>query len=75
MTYYRGEIPHHRDGLPRFVDEFVMGQLERDEILDRLPDLTTRTAVMILIETGLRSIDCLRLPYDPITTDEAGAPT
>jgi integrase len=73
-TYYRGEIPHHRDGLPRFVDEFVMGQLERDETLDRLPDLTTRTAVMILIENGLRSIDCLRLPFDPITTDEAGAP-
>lgn len=73
-TYYRGEIPHHRGGLPRFVDEFVMGQLERDETLHRLPDLTTRTAVMILIETGLRSIDCLRLPFDPITTDEAGAP-
>jgi hypothetical protein len=51
-----------------------MGQLERDETLDRLPDLTTRTAVVILIETGLRSIDCLRLPFDPITTDEAGAP-
>ena len=73
-TYYRGEIPHHRGHLPRFIDEFVMGQLERDETLERLPDLTTRTAVMILIETGLRSVDCLRLPYDPITTDEAGAP-
>ena len=73
-TYYRGEIPNVRESLPRFVDEFVMGQLERDETLDRLPDLTTRTAVVILIETGLRSIDCLRLPFDPITTDEAGAP-
>ena len=73
-TYYRGEIPHNRGRLPRFIDEFVMGQLEHDETLDRLPDLTTRTAVMILIETGLRSVDCLRLPYDPITTDEAGAP-
>jgi integrase len=72
-TYYRGEIPHKTSPLPRFVDEFVMGQLERDETLDRLPDLTTRTAVVILIETGLRSIDCLRLPFDPITTDEAGA--
>jgi site-specific recombinase XerD len=61
-------------GLPRFVDEFVMGQLERDDILGRLPDLTTRTAIVIIMETGLRSIDCLRLPFDPITTDEAGAP-
>lgn len=73
-TYYRGEIPRDRGVLPRFIDEFVMGQLERDETLDRLPDLTTRTAVVILMQTGLRSVDCLRLPFDPITTDEAGAP-
>ena len=73
-TYYRGEIPRDRKSLPRFIDEFVMGQLENPENLDRLPDLTTRTAVVILIETGLRSVDCLRLPYDPITVDEAGAP-
>ena len=51
-----------------------MGQLETREALDRLPDLTTRTAVSVLIETGLRSVDCLRLPSDPITVDEAGAP-
>jgi integrase len=73
-TYHRGEIPRARKSLPRFIDEYVMGQLETQENLDRLPDLTTRTAVVILIETGLRSIDCLRLRYDPITTDEAGAP-
>jgi hypothetical protein len=72
-TYYRGEIPNVRNSLPRFVDEFVMGQLEREETLDRLPDLTTRTAVVILIKTGLRSVDCPRLPFDPVTTDEAGA--
>jgi integrase len=73
-TYYRGEIPRDRKWLPRFIDEFVMGQLETDEALDRLPDLTTRTAVAILIETGLRSVDCLRLPFDPVTVDQAGAP-
>ena len=73
-TYYRGEIPRVRGRLPRFVDEFVMGQLKRDDILGRLPDLTTRTAIVIIMETGLRSSDCLRLPFDPITTDEAGAP-
>jgi len=73
-TYYRGEIPRPRQALPRFVDEFVMGQLQTDEALDRLPDLTTWAAVLILIETGLRSVDCLRLPFDPVTTDEAGAP-
>ena len=40
-TYYRGEIPHHRGGLPRFIDEFVMGQLEQQATRDPLPDLTT----------------------------------
>ncbi len=28
----------------------------------------------ILIETGLRSVDCLRLAFDPITVDQAGTP-
>lgn len=28
-TYYRGEIPRDRQSLPRFIDEFVMGQLAR----------------------------------------------
>jgi integrase len=64
-TYYRGEIPRDRSRLPRFIDEFVMGQLETDQALARLPDLTTRTAVMVLIATGLRAVDCLRLTFDP----------
>jgi integrase len=73
-TYYRGEIPRDRKWLPRFIDEFVMGQLETDQALDQLPDITTRTVVLILIETGLRSVDCRNLPFDPITVDEACAP-
>jgi integrase len=73
-TYFRGEIPRKTQTLPRFIDEFVMGQLERDETIARLPDLTTQTAVLILMETGLRSVDCLFLPFDPITVDQAGAP-
>ena len=73
-TFFKGEVPRSRNHLPRFVDEFVMGQIDREPTLLRLPDLTTQTAVVILIETGLRSIDTLRLPFDPITVDEAGAP-
>jgi integrase len=73
-TYYRGEIPRKSRALPRFIDEHVMGQLENWANLARLPDLTTQTAILILIETGLRSVDCLRLRYDPVTVDEAGAP-
>jgi hypothetical protein len=30
--------------------------------------------VLILIETGLRSLDARLLPFDPVVTDEAGAP-
>jgi hypothetical protein len=51
-----------------------MGQIERADNLARLPDLTTQTGIVILIETGLRSIDALRLRFDPITVDTAGAP-
>jgi hypothetical protein len=30
-TYYRGEIPNKTSVLPRFIDEFVMGQIDNDE--------------------------------------------
>jgi integrase len=73
-TYYRGEIPTARRALPRFIDEFVMGQIESDENLARLPDETTRTVILVLIETGLRSVDARHLVFDPVTVDEAGAP-
>ena len=73
-TYFKGEVPRNHRHLPRFIDEFVMGQIEDEANLDRLPDLTTRTAITILMETGLRSVDALRLPFDPLTTDQAGAP-
>jgi len=73
-TYYRGEIPKARAALPRFIDEFVMGQIESDENLARLPDETTRTAILVLLETGLRSVDARHLAFDPVTVDEASAP-
>jgi site-specific recombinase XerD len=74
-TYFDGETPRRSTRrLPRFIDEYVMGQIEHPDNLARLPDLTTQTAIVILIETGLRSIDALRLPFDPVTVDAAGAP-
>ena len=72
-TFLKGEVPRNRRHLPRFIDENVMGQIEDEANLERLPDLTTRTAIVILIETGLRSVDALRLPFDPVTVDQAGA--
>lgn len=73
-AYYKGEVPRQAESLPRFVDEHVMRQIEAPENIARLPDLTTRTAVGLLIRTGLRTVDATRLPFDPVVMDAAGAP-
>ncbi len=51
-----------------------MGQIDNPANLARLPDETTRTAIIMLIETGLRCVDARFLEFDPVTLDEAGAP-
>ena len=73
-TYYRGEMPRRPESLPRFIDEHVMGQIERAENIARIEDLATRTGVLILIKTGLRLIDVCRLSCEPIVHDSVGAP-
>jgi len=73
-AYHRGELPRVPRALPRFIDEFVMTQIESHEALKKLPDQTTRTLVVLLMETGLRSVDAMRLPFEPVTRDQAGAP-
>jgi len=73
-TYYRGEMPRESTTLPRFIDEHVMRQIERPENIARLDDLTIRTAVIVLIKTGLRAVDLTRLRLDPIVRDASGAP-
>ncbi len=73
-TYYRGEIPAKQRAMPRFINEFVMGQIDNDTSLAELPDETLRTLLIVLIETGLRSVDARHLPFDPVTIDQAGAP-
>ncbi|MCA1679411.1 MAG: tyrosine-type recombinase/integrase [Actinobacteria bacterium] len=73
-AYYNGELPKQAASLPRSIDEHVMTQIEAPENIARLPDLTTRTAVSLLIKTGLRTVDATRLAFDPVVTDAAGAP-
>jgi integrase len=73
-TYYRGEIPAKQRAMPRFIDEFVMGQIDNDSNLAALPDETLRTLLVVLMETGLRSVDARHLAFDPVTIDQAGAP-
>ena len=70
-TYYREDYARRPEQLPRYLSDHVMAQLEAN--LDRLPTLTVRTAVEILIGTGLRARDALELDLDALTTDTAGA--
>jgi integrase len=51
-----------------------MRQIEAPENITRLPDLTARNAVSLLIKTGLRILDATRLPCDPVVLDAARAP-
>lgn len=72
--YFRDELPSQSHSLPRFIDETVMRQLESEEALSRLGDETTITAVVVLMETGLRSQDALLLEADPIVLLADGSP-
>lgn len=71
---YEQELPNRDDGLPRFVPEFVMRQLEADTNLARLPSLTVRHLVVLMIETGLRIGDACNLEFNPVNEDSAGGP-
>ena len=72
--YFRDELPSQSHSLPRFIDETVMRQLESDAALARLADETTITAVIVLMETGLRSQDALLLEADPVVLLADGSP-
>jgi site-specific recombinase XerD len=73
-TFHRGEAGRRVESLPRAIDEHVMRQIEDPANLDRIEEQTVRTTVVILIDGGLRSIDALRLPFDPLMTGVDGAP-
>lgn len=73
-TLYNDDLPKRPKGLPRFVPEDQMAQLESDAALAQLPDPTTRHLVIVLIETGLRAGDACRLQTDCLVTDSVGWP-
>jgi hypothetical protein len=72
--YFRDELPSQSHALPRFIDETVMRQLESEEALQRIGDETTISAVIVLMETGLRSQDALLLSADPVVVLADGSP-
>lgn len=71
---YSDDLPHRPAGLPRFIPEDVMAQMETEAALARLPDATTRHLVLVLIETGLRAGDACRLGVDCLVADSVGWP-
>lgn len=73
-TLYHDDLPTRPKGLPRFVPEDQMAQLESEEALAQLPDATTRHLVVVLIETGLRAGDACRLRGDCLMADSVGWP-
>lgn len=72
--FYRREIPQRRSTTPRFIEEHVMRQLETEEAIARIDDLTSRTLIMMLMETGLRGKDARFLPPDPVRRGNDGQP-
>ena len=71
---YGDDLPHRPAGLPRFVPEDVMAQLESDTALGALEDPSTRHLVIVIIETGLRAGDACRLRLDCLVADSVGSP-
>ncbi len=70
---YWNEVGARRSSLPRFVPEFVMAQLESEANLARLPE-HYRNLVVVIMETGLRVGDAVRLRSDAVVPDSAGWP-
>jgi integrase len=70
---YHDEVSAKRRSMPRFIPEFVMGQLESEANLARLKP-HYRHLVVLLTETGLRGGDACTLAFDPLIADSAGWP-
>jgi integrase len=73
-SIHRDDFSRVGDALPRALSEYVMAQLESDDRLAELADDGTRAIVLLLIRTGIRIGDLIRLPFDPVSHDPAGAP-
>lgn len=71
---YREDYPRQIEPAPRAISEAVMAQLEDPANLDRFDDRQARVLAEILIGTGLRVGDGVRLAVDCVTRDAHGAP-
>jgi len=66
--------PKRAERPPRALTEHVMAQVEHPDNLDRWDNPAHRLVTLVLIGTGLRVTDALRLPRDCIVLDAKDAP-
>ena len=71
---FPGDQPPRTGLLPRALAGHVMAQVEQPGNLAREENPAYRLVTLILIRCGLRVSDALRLPFDCVTADDAGAP-
>jgi integrase len=69
---FSDDYPRRTERLPRALAEHVMAQIEHADTLARFPDPAHRLITQILIRTGLRVSDALRLDRDCVITDPGG---
>ena len=62
--YLKGERPRRKPSEPRFLSEYVMQQLETSDALERIEKPEIRTAMLILMTTGMRIKHVLELTLD-----------
>jgi integrase len=71
---FPGDQPPRLELLPRALAGHVMAQVEQPGNLERQRNPAYRLVTLILIRCGLRVSDALKLPFDCVVTDDAGAP-
>jgi integrase len=71
---FPGDYPARAEQAPRALTEQVMAQIEHPDNLAHFTNPAYRLVTLILIRTGLRVTDALRLPHDCVVADADGAP-
>ena len=71
---FPGDQPPRLELLPRALAGHVTAQVEQPGNLERQRNPAYRLVTLVLIRCGLRVSDALRLPFDCVVTDDAGAP-
>jgi len=63
-VYLRGELPKRGPSRPRFLEPRVIATLREPSSLDMIEDEGHRTAILIMMQVGLRSGHTCSLPFD-----------